>query len=235
MAIPMTVMMVRTSPSTPTWIGTRNTSAGTTTAPVKASSGWKLIAAQAVGGRLAWWGVNGVLVSGLAAGLEQRLTAGSMGSPDTVVDHDERWKCDATLRHILGGDLNGVRGGALLHSDDVVLEAGNKAALHARFNCAALDMESGFLARAAQESGLPFAVLRVICYPAERTLPPVAATVLSTDGGLNIGALLGSLLRDPRQITALIRLGQDATQARRNMISFLENRTRSPAFQRLTA
>ncbi len=52
---PITVMIASTSPSAPTWMGTRKTSAGITTAPVIASTGWKLIAAQAVGGRLAWW------------------------------------------------------------------------------------------------------------------------------------------------------------------------------------
>ena len=51
----MIVMIVSTSPSTATWIGIRKTSAGMTTAPVIASTGWKLIAAQAVGGRLSWW------------------------------------------------------------------------------------------------------------------------------------------------------------------------------------
>lgn len=200
-----------------------------------AASGATRAGAEREAARLAQCGVNCLLSFGLAAGLEPGLPAGSIVIPDTVVDHAERWKCDPTLRHILGGELNGVRGGGLLHSDDVVLDAAHKAALYAHFNCAALDMESGFLARAAQETGLPFAVLRVVCDPAERSLPPVAATVLSPDGGLNIGALLRSLLRDPRQIAALIRLGRDATQARRNMISFLENRTRTPAFQRLTA
>ncbi len=52
---PISVMIVSTVPSAATWIGTTNTSAGMTTAPVSASHGWKLIAAHAVGGRLAWW------------------------------------------------------------------------------------------------------------------------------------------------------------------------------------
>ena len=47
---PITVMMVRTTPSAATWIGMVRISAGMTTAPVSDSHGWKLIAAQAVGG-----------------------------------------------------------------------------------------------------------------------------------------------------------------------------------------
>lgn len=50
---PITVMIVSTKPSAPTWIGITKTSSGMATAPVTASIGWNAIAAQAVGGRLA--------------------------------------------------------------------------------------------------------------------------------------------------------------------------------------
>ena len=50
---PITVITVSTSPSATTWIGITKTSSGMATAPVSASTGWKAIAAQAVGGRLA--------------------------------------------------------------------------------------------------------------------------------------------------------------------------------------
>ena len=52
---PITVITASTTNRAETWIGMVSTSAGMTIAPVIASSGWKLIAAQAVGGRLAWW------------------------------------------------------------------------------------------------------------------------------------------------------------------------------------
>lgn len=52
---PIKVMIASTMPSAAMWIGMVRTSAGMTTAPVSASHGWKLIAAHAVGGRLAWW------------------------------------------------------------------------------------------------------------------------------------------------------------------------------------
>jgi hypothetical protein len=43
-------MMVSKTAKAPTWIGTARIKAGMTTAPVRLSHGWKLIAAQAVGG-----------------------------------------------------------------------------------------------------------------------------------------------------------------------------------------
>ncbi len=51
----MTVITMSTTSRAPAWIGMKKTKAGMTIAPVTASRGWKLIAAQAVGGRLEWW------------------------------------------------------------------------------------------------------------------------------------------------------------------------------------
>ncbi|MBO1324853.1 hypothetical protein K2X14_06800 [Acetobacter sp. TBRC 12305] len=200
-----------------------------------AASGATRTGAQREAARLAACGVNCLLSFGLAAGLDPSLPAGTIVVPATVKGWQSTWTCDATLRHILGGEQPGTIGGALLHSDDVVLDAAHKAELFAASHCAALDMESAFLARAAEEAGLPFAVLRVICDPASRSLPPVAASVLSPDGGLQVGTLLRSLLRHPGQIGGLIRLGQDAGMARKAMLNFLRAQKDRPAFQRLAA
>ncbi len=43
-------MIVSTTPSAARWIGMIRINTGITTAPVRVSHGWKLIAAQAVGG-----------------------------------------------------------------------------------------------------------------------------------------------------------------------------------------
>lgn len=52
---PITVITASTTASAAVWIGMTKTSSGITTAPVSASIGWNAMAAQAVGGRLAWW------------------------------------------------------------------------------------------------------------------------------------------------------------------------------------
>ncbi|MFT9257419.1 MAG: hypothetical protein ABF535_05030 [Acetobacter sp.] len=200
-----------------------------------AASGATRTGAQREAARLAACGANCLLSFGLAAGLDPTLPAGTIVVPAAVQGWQSTWACDPTLRHILGGDQPGAIGGTLLHSDDVVLDAAHKAELFGASRCAALDMESAFLARAAEEAGLPFAVLRVICDPASRSLPPIAASVLSPDGGLRIGALLRDLLRHPGQIGGLIRLGRDAAMARKAMVTFLRAQAGRPAFQRLAA
>lgn len=198
-----------------------------------AASGATSAGAKREAARLAACGADCLLSFGLAAGLDPALPAGTLIVPEKVLAWGSSYVCDPTLRHILGSGHANTVGGSLLHSDHVVLRAEEKASLFSQTGSAALDMESGFLARAAEEAGLPFAVLRVVCDPATRTLPPVAGTVLSPDGGLNITALAGSLLRNPAQIPALIALGKDASQARTAMQKFLEQQRTLLAFSRL--
>ncbi|GAN69642.1 phosphorylase family protein [Acetobacter orleanensis] len=197
-----------------------------------AASGATRTGAQREAARLASCGADCLLSFGLAAGLDPAFPPGTLIVPERVMAWGIPYPCDPTLRHILGAGLPEVRGNALLHSDTVVLDAAEKAHLFTTSQCAALDMESGFLARAAEEAGLPFGALRVVCDPATRSLPPVAGTVLSPDGGLDIKALLGSLLRHPGQISGLISLGKDAGRARAAMLAFLEQQRTRPAFAR---
>lgn len=196
-----------------------------------AASGATRAGAQREANRLAACGADCLLSFGLAAGLDPALPPGAIIIPSAVRAWGDTWSCDPTLRHILGGDQQGTIKAPLLHNDDVVLLAQHKADLFASTQCAALDMESGFLARAAREAGLPFAILRVVCDPATRSLPPVTACVLSPDGGLNIGLLLRSLLRHPSQIGGLISLGRDAGLARKAMLNFLQTQASRPAFR----
>ncbi len=196
-----------------------------------AASGATREGARREANRLAACGVDCLLSFGLAAGLDPALPPGAIVIPSAVKAWGNTWACDPTLRHILGGDQQGTVNGPLLHSDDVVLQAQHKADLFASTHCAALDMESGFLARAAHDAGLPFAVLRVVCDPATRSLPPVTACVLSPDGGLKIGLLLRSLLRHPAQISGLMTLGRDAGLARKAMLHFLHTQATRPVFR----
>lgn len=184
--------------------------------------------------RLATGGADCLLSFGLAAGLDPTLLTGNIIIPDKVVTLDgSSWACHLTLRHILGDNSSEVCSGSLLHSDEIVLEAQCKRELFSASHCQALDMESGFLAQAAHDVGLPFAVLRVICDPATRSLPPVVRTVLSPEGGLQIGALITSLFHKPSQIKGLIQLGYDAFLARRSMLAFLRKQENRAVFRQI--
>ncbi len=156
-------------------------------------------------------GASHLVSFGLAAGLDPALRAGAVLVPSRVVAGGHDYLPDLSLCARLGG----VTPGGLLHSDVLVATAAEKQALHAATLCAALDMESGVVAQAAQEARLPFAVLRAICDPAGRDLPPAAMAALKPDGHLALPAILFSLLRGPAQIPGMLGLARDAAAARR--------------------
>jgi adenosylhomocysteine nucleosidase len=65
---------------------------------------------------------------------------------------------------------------------------------------------------------LPFAVLRAVCDPAQRGLPPAALATLDAGGGIRFARVLGSVAARPWQIPALLRLALDAALARRALM-----------------
>ena len=174
-----------------------------------AISGATATGAARAAGDLVEHGATHLLSVGLAAGLDPSLRAGDLLVPAQVMTHGLRLDTDPALRALLGPGL----AAPLLHSDVLVADPVAKAALHAGSGCASLDMESGALARAAAAAGLPFAVLRAVCDPAGRALPPAARIPLHPDGRLQARALLGSILRHPGQLPGLLALGRDAGRA----------------------
>ncbi|KDU97623.1 hypothetical protein CFR78_00020 [Komagataeibacter rhaeticus] len=159
-------------------------------------------------------GVDALLSFGLAAGLDPALAPGAVVMPAHVVVNGERLAASPALLDWLGAGRADVLGGDLLHSDVIVTEATRKAELFRQTGCVALDMESGVVAEMAAARRVPFAVMRVVCDPADRTLPPAAVVALRPDGSLAVGALARSILCNPLQIPALIRVGRDAGEAR---------------------
>ncbi|CAN5366792.1 hypothetical protein BH09PSE3_BH09PSE3_14640 [soil metagenome] len=151
-------------------------------------------------------GAHAILSSGIAGAVAPGLMAG-----DIVIDGDY---ADA-LRPFFPD----ARFGKILGSDAIVATVSAKNALHAETGALAVDMESHIAARVAARHRLPFAALRVISDTASETLPPAALIGMRPDGGMAIGAVLGSLVRNPTQLPALIRTGMSAGRAFRRLES----------------
>ena len=94
-----------------------------------------------------------------------------------------------------------------------VMSVPEKAILYARTGAAAVDMESHVAAAYAARHALPFAAIRVVCDPAERSLPAFAAEALKPNGEPDIIAVLGAVARRPAHLPALIRLARDSGRA----------------------
>ena len=156
-------------------------------------------------------GVTGLVSFGLAGGLDPALPAGTLLVPRAVRLDDRLVPVDAALARALGG----TSAHTILCGTTVAATPADKALLWRATGCAAIDLETGAVAAVAQRHGLPFAVLRAICDPAGRKLPPAALAAITARGTIGIGRVLASLLAHPRQLPALLTLARDAAAARR--------------------
>jgi adenosylhomocysteine nucleosidase len=161
--------------------------------------------------RLVSGGVTALISFGLAGGLDPALRAGSLLVPCAIITDGQRLPTDPRL----SGRLGSVSIPLLLGARDVIAGVAAKAALFAATGAAAVDLESGAVARVAAEHGLPFAALRAICDPAERDLPPAALIALDQRGVIGLARVLWSVLVHPAQVPGLLALAGDAATARR--------------------
>jgi adenosylhomocysteine nucleosidase len=164
--------------------------------------------------QLAAQGGVAIISFGMAAGLVPQCSAGACLIGREVVYGGSSYPADpawtANIKKIIGrADLVRIAG-----TDRPLTRPSEKEGLHQASGAAAADMESHVVARIAAELALPFAVLRVIADPVERALPPAAPAGMRTDGGIDVGTVLASLAKSPRQLPGLIRLATDAGRAR---------------------
>nr|WP_294560598.1 hypothetical protein [uncultured Rhodopila sp.] len=164
--------------------------------------------------RLVRDGATALVSFGLAGGLDPALRPGMVVVPDMVVAGGRRFVADASLAARFGG----LTGHCLLAGDAIAADAAAKRALMVATGAQAIDLESGSVARVAESHGLPFAVVRAICDPAERDLPPAALIALDQSGAIGLLAVLRSVARRPGQIPGLLALGRDAARARRGLV-----------------
>jgi adenosylhomocysteine nucleosidase len=180
--------------------------------------------AQAAAQRLADAGAAALISFGLAGGLDPALRPGALIVPAAVIVAGMRHATDPRLSCRLGGVTTHVVFGA----DAIVATVEAKRRLHERTAATAADLESGPVAQVAAARRLPFAVLRAICDPAERALPPVALAALGAHGAIGIWRVAVSVVARPGQLPALLTLAADAAAARRSLVARVRLITRAP-------
>ncbi len=163
-------------------------------------------------------GAEGLISFGIAGALAPSLAAGALLLPRVVIaENGARYSVDAAWRDRVAGMLAraGLRAepGDILGADAAVASAERKAALYRATGAVAVDLESHLVAQAAQEARRPFLVLRAVADPSSRTLPDAAVNGLAENGAPALGRVLASLLRNPAQIAALLRLAFDTRKA----------------------
>jgi adenosylhomocysteine nucleosidase len=164
--------------------------------------------------RLVRQGVNALVSFGFAGGLDPALRPGAVVIPVSILSEGKEYAAEPILADLFGG-LTGHR---LVAGTVVAARAAIKRHLHVTTQAHAIDLESGSVARVAQDHGLPFAAVRAISDSAERDLPPAALVALDRRGSIDLLGVLASLLRQPAQLPALLSLASDAARARRALV-----------------
>ncbi len=150
-------------------------------------------------------GATALISFGLAGGLNPALRAGSLIIPAAV----GAAATDPFLTGALGGPLGTLHAGR-----EIVTTAAEKARLYAITCADAIDLESGEVAAIAAVHGVKFAALRAICDQADSTLPPAAIIAVDARGAIALARVAASVLRQPGQLPALLRLAGHAAGAR---------------------
>ncbi len=157
--------------------------------------------------------LKGVISIGLAGALSPHLKVGDVVIADRLITGLESWDCHEPWRVRLLSRLPQAHQGQIFGSDVIIEDAVTKSGLYDTTGALAVDMESQIAARFAAKRNLPLAALRVISDDAGHILPPAALVAMKPDGGIALGRVLGSLLRKPNQVPALIRTTRASSTA----------------------
>lgn len=156
--------------------------------------------------------VSGVLSFGIAGGLDPALLTGDLvvatrvRGPGGAYAADYAWS--AGLAQACGARLAMVAG-----ANAIVGEPGRKRALHRATGAAVVDLETEAAAAFAASRGLPFAALRAVADTAAEVLPQAAAVGLTPDGRPAAGRVMLALLRQPRELPALLAVAKNSRAA----------------------
>ena len=157
--------------------------------------------------------ITGVISIGLAGALSPLLKVGDAVIADQIYFGAEKWRCDSLWRVALVAKLPQAHQGPLTGSNTILEDADGKSALYDATGALAVDMESQVAARFAASRGLKLAGLRIISDDASHVMPPAALLAMKPDGGIALGRVLWSVVKNPLQIPALIRTGRASSKA----------------------
>lgn len=152
--------------------------------------------------------VSALISFGVAGALQENLLPGDLVLPESIAA-DQFYQTDTTWRTQIKQRLpNGIHvtQAALATSERVLTTETEKRALAADTNACAVDMESGAIAAAAAETGIPFIAIRAITDPVQFSPPAALMCALHADGSIKPMHLLVLLLKRSVNLYELLRL-----------------------------
>lgn len=152
-------------------------------------------------------GAKALVSFGVAGGLSAQLGSHSIiVSRQIAGKNGQVWSCDPILVQRFKAAAPQALDGTVYGSTYLVPTAKEKKKLYADTGCMIVDMESHVVAQVATKYGVPFAVLRGVSDSIEDTFPDAALKGINPDGTSNMRAVYTSLLFNPFQIPALMKL-----------------------------
>lgn len=185
--------------------------------PINAANAARLLLAKGAN-RLISWGCAAALAPQLRPG--QLVVADRIFFDQQIYGADKCWSDKVSSR--LGEKL-AVGNGKLVTETRIVALSEDKQAIHRNTGAAALDMESGAIAKVASQSNLPCLVLRVIADPVTLDLPPAVSRAMNEQGQVELGKLLCHLALHPWEVPALIKLGLHFRAAQKTLKSIAKH------------
>jgi len=167
-------------------------------------------------------GVAGLAVSGVSGGLSPDLAPGDLVVAGSVIQDDgnlvkETQEVSAAWADMAYGALMDrgipVYRGPIMTAQRPILSAGDKHALFIKSRALAVDMESGAVAAAAGNAGLPFLAFRAVCDAAGRSIPADFLDFINQEGRVRLFRLFRRLLLKPTLISDLLRMNRDFSTA----------------------
>lgn len=146
------------------------------------------------------WGCAGALAPSLNAG-DMVIASTILATDSTQLSTQADWS-----RQIINTLEQSTKcyNGTLLESHSVITSAQDKAQLYQQTGALAVDMESGALARTAQQANTPCVTVRSIVDPANLNLPNAITYAMTDKGTVSIPKLMLYLCRHPEEIPRLI-------------------------------
>ena len=146
-----------------------------------------------------------VLVVGIAGGIGD-TQVGQVLRPSAAIDRSSGTRYDATS---LEGELDGI----VSSSDEFLVDPERVAALVVD-GVRALDMETSAVAAVCTARGVPWSAVRVISDLSSDHPDASVLDLAHPDGTPNARAAIPFLLRNPKRIPGLLKLGRDSMRGR---------------------
>jgi nucleoside phosphorylase len=156
-----------------------------------------------------------LISAGLAGALIRSLKAGSVVTPNVIVDAADGAEYRCTM------ESGGVVGGGVLVSASEIAGTEAKRKLVEQLHALVVDMEAASVVRAAQGAGIGFRCVKAISDEADFAMPPLARFV-DKEGNFRSGRFATWAAVRPWQWARVIALGKNTRKAVSALCEWLE-------------